>query len=63
MSMTLVPVEDCPDCGDETDETVWVEEPLLRGGGYGGAREHVVKSCGSCSWQMVARVGEIRPAR
>lgn len=41
----------------------WVEEPLLRGGGYGAARITIKKLCVPCGWETTAEVSEVRPSR
>jgi hypothetical protein len=61
---TLVPVVGCPCCGESDLRSFsWVEEPLLRGGGYGEARVTVIKFCPGCGWEITAEVSGIRPQR
>lgn len=60
----LVHVPGCPSCGTlELSTFSWVEEPLVRGGGYGAARITRVVSCLICHWEMVREVSEVRPLR
>lgn len=66
-SRELVAVEECPDCGTDLstmDEIVSVEEPLVRGGGYGAARVTRKLICvDPCLWQFTYEVSEQRPIR
>jgi hypothetical protein len=62
----VVPYRACPGCAapESTLRTVsWIEEPLIRGGGYGGARLTILRYCGLCGWEMVCEVSECRPMR
>jgi len=64
MCTDLVPVKGCPDCSETSLVTLaWIEEPLLRGGGYGAARVTCVRVCPSCGWEMTAEISELRPQR
>jgi hypothetical protein len=64
MCTDLVPVKGCPDCSETSLVTLaWIEEPLLRGGGYGAARVTCVRVCPSCGWEMTSEVSEVKPER
>jgi hypothetical protein len=63
-SRALVVVgEGCPACGAALVSVEAVEEPLLRGCGYGSARRTVTRLCvvEGCRWWLTAEVGEVRP--
>lgn len=64
MSAALEPMVGCPDCGKrDLIEVGWIEDALLRAGGYGASRLHRQLVCTHCPWEMEAEVSEIRPLR
>jgi hypothetical protein len=64
MTTDLVAFIGCPDCGSlDLHDFSWIEEPLVRGGGYGGARMTTRRVCGACGWEIRLQVGTIRPMR
>ncbi len=61
--VTIVAIEAgvCPECGAPLVRSNFTEYPLLRGGGYGAARQTVASACVICGWGHTHAVGEVRP--
>ncbi len=63
-SKAIVPIVSnrCPRCGSaEMHPQTITEQPLLRHGGYGAARETVTLYCALCPYYVTTSVGETRP--
>lgn len=64
MSLVLVDVECCVECGGPTQTISWQQPPLFRHGGYGAVVETALRHCARfCGWWRVDRVDEISPRR
>lgn len=63
MGTELVPVSGCPVCGGRLNTFTCHEEPLIRGGGYGEARETDRDLCAYCGFEIQSAVRSVRPDR